>query len=100
MTFVKIAKIQQDDQFKAACASMGWDGDDWREVWDELAGDVEDRVAYIVNFDAEGAPLINNIKWLHDVDVFVVAHDRWFIINTPALVDTDGNMWVHQHSVN
>jgi hypothetical protein len=93
--FVKIAKVQQDKDFIAACDSMGWEGEMWKEVWDELRG--EDK-GYITNFDVT-KQRIRDATDTGMVDVFCTCANRWFALRLPAITDSKGNMWVHEQSV-
>lgn len=92
--FVKLAAIEDSDQFREACASMGWEGDDWREVFDELK---EYSDAFIANYDIAKANL-KNIKTATMADVFVTSANRWYTLNVPVFINAQG-VWATEQSV-
>lgn len=93
--FYRLAKIDQNDpNFKDACESMGWEGDTWKEVWDELK--LED--GFIVNYNHEVSRL-DEVESANNVSVFCVSASRWFELSVPALVTEEGYYYVQTESV-
>ena len=90
MAYVKLAKIEDNQQFIDAAKSMGWEDTNYKEILD----DVGDQDGYIVNYDCEvGKPRGEADEREVFFTVGGLEGNRWYSAGPVAVVVNDQGVW-------